>query len=118
MARGNKLAFLAEERAVVDGEEHAHRGFVDGDWRQWFGHFKVADGVANLKFFESDNGTDVSAVHVVGLNVSHSHESVQLLDACAFFFTIAMHHGNVHPIGESAAMHAPHGNTARIAAII
>ena len=76
MARGNKLAFLAEERTVVDGEEHAHCGLVDGDWWQWFRIFKVANGVANLETLESDNGTDVSTVHVVGFNVSHSHESV------------------------------------------
>ena len=31
VAASAELAFFAEERRVVDGEEHAHRRFVDGD---------------------------------------------------------------------------------------
>ena len=118
MARGDELAFLAEERRVVDGEEHRHGWLVNGNRGQRFGILYVADGVANLKLLQTDDGADVAAVHLIDATVSHAVEGVQLLDLGLLRRTVAMAECDLHAVLQYATVHAAHGNTARIARIV
>ena len=118
MARGTELALTAEERTIVDGEEHTHRRLVDGDGWQRLGVLEVGDGVANLETLETDNGTDVARAYLVGLLVTHTLKGMQLLDLGLLLAAVAVTDGDVHTIAQHATMHAAHGDTTRIAAII
>ena len=60
MSAGAELSFLAEEGAVIDGEEHAHRRFIDADGGQSLGVFCITDGVSYLKVLQANDGTDVA----------------------------------------------------------
>ena len=51
MSGSDVLAVLSEERAVVDGEHHRHRRFVNGDRVECFRVLDVADGVTYLEAF-------------------------------------------------------------------
>ena len=82
VARSHILAFLAEERRVVDGEEHRHGWLVNGNRRQWLGVLDVTDGIANLKLLQSDDSTNIAALHFVCTHMSHTLERVQLFDFC------------------------------------
>ena len=118
VTRGDELTLLAEERRVVDAEEHRHGGFVDGDRRQGLGIFEVADGVANLEFLESDDGTDVATVDAVGAHVAHALEGVEFLDFRLLHGAVAMGNGDLLTVAEGATMDAAHGDTAGVGAIV
>ena len=118
VAAGDILSLLAEERRIVDGKEHAHGGLVDGNGRQRLGILKVADGVAYLKFLQTDDGTDVATVHLLSAHMGHALKSVQLLDACLLHLSIAVHDGDVHAFGKRSTVHPAHGNTAGIAGVV
>ena len=49
MARGDIFALFAEERRVVDSEEHTHSRLIDLNGRQRFGVLGVADGIADFE---------------------------------------------------------------------
>ena len=76
----DELAVLSKERRVVDGEEHAHRRLVDGDWRERFRIFKVCNGITNFKPFDSDNCTDITALHLIDICLSEALKDHKLLD--------------------------------------
>ena len=84
VAAGDKLALLAEERRVVDGEEHAHRRLVDLDGRQRLGVLVVADGVADLEqdvlVEVEQHSADLAGLDgVLGALFAQSFEGVKLL---------------------------------------
>ena len=49
VARSYKLAFLAEEWRIVDGEQHTHRRLVNVDAGEFFGVFGVGNGIADVE---------------------------------------------------------------------
>ena len=118
MTRGNKLTLLTEERRVVDAEQHRHRRLVDGNRRQWLGILYVADGVANLELFESNDGTDIATVYLINARVSHTVEGMQLLNLRLLRRTVAMGNGDLHAVLQLATMYAAHGDTACIRTIV
>ena len=118
VARGDEFALFAEEGRVVDGEKHRHRGLVDGDGRQRLGIFHVANRVANLEFLKPDHGADVAAAHLFGAGVAHAVEGVQFLDFRFLERAVAMGNGHLLTVFQLAAMHAPHGNSPRVARIV
>ena len=118
MARGDELTLTTEEGRVVDGKEHRHRRLVNGNGRQRLGVLDVADGVANLKLLESDDGTDVAAVYLLNALVAHTVEGMQFLDFRLLHRTVAVGDRHLLTVLQLAAMDAPHGDTARIAAIV
>ena len=52
--------------------------------------FEIAERIANLEFLQTDNSTDVTAVHTVGTHMAHTVECMQFLDAGLLGSTIAM----------------------------
>ncbi len=80
VAGSNKLAFLAEERGVIDGEEHAHRRLVNGNGRQRFRIFEIADCISNFESFDTYQRTDVTGRYFPHLYTAHTFERMQFLD--------------------------------------
>ena len=62
MTRGDELAVLAGERAVVDGEFHLNRRRIDRHERQRGARFRIADGFADEHVFEAGQADDVAGV--------------------------------------------------------
>ena len=118
VAAGAELAFLTEERRVIYGEEHGHRGFVDADARQSLGILVVANGVAYLEALQSHQGTDVATSCLGSLLASHAGEGVYLLNLGALLAAVAMHDGDVHALSQGTAMHTAYGNAAGIVGIV
>ena len=118
MAAGAVFAFLAEERRVVDGEEHTHGRLVDGDGGQRFGGLEVADGVADFKVLQADYGADVAALYRFYLAASHALKSLYFLDFGAFGGAVAVSDGAVHALADDTAVYAAHGNTARVVGVV
>jgi hypothetical protein len=65
VAAGHELAFLAEERRVVDGEEHAHGGFVHLELGQAFGVLGIGNGIADIEILQAHQGHDLAAANLV-----------------------------------------------------
>ena len=118
VAAGAELAFLAEERRVIYGEEHGHRGFVDADAGQSLGILVVANGVAYLEALQSHQGTDVATSCLGSLLASHAGEGVYLLNLGALLAAVAVHYGDVHALSQGTAMHTAYGNAAGIVGIV
>ena len=118
MAGGDKFTFLAEEGGVVDGEEHRHGRFIDGDRRHGLGVLEVADGVANLEFLEADDGADVATVDAVSAHVAHAFEGMELFDLRLLEFAVAVGDGDLHTVFEGTTMNAPHGDATLIAGVV
>ncbi len=115
VAAGDELSFLAEERRVVDGEQHAHRRLVDGYRRQRLRVLEVADGVTYFKLFKTYDGADVAAAYAFGAHMAHALEGVNLLDLGLLHAAVAVGYGNVHALGERAPVDSSHSNTSGIA---
>ena len=118
VARRNKLALLAEERRIVDGEEHAHRRLVDGDRRQRFGVLEVTDGIADFKSLDTHQCTDVARRYLGHLHATHTLECMQLLDFGLDDAAVALGQRHVHALAQRTTVHAAHGDTAGIGRIV
>ena len=118
VARGAEFSFLAEERRVVDGEEHRHRRLVDRDGGQGFGSLGIGDGVADFEVRQADDGADVAARHLLRGTVSHALERVQFLDFRLFARAVAVDDGHRHAAAQRAAVYASHGDAARIGRVV
>ena len=60
-ATGDVFAFLAGERAVVDGELHRHGRRVDGNERKWFLIGAAGDGFADVDILNTGGDADDAA---------------------------------------------------------
>ena len=118
MAAGHKLALLAEEGGVIDGEKHRHGGLIDGDGRQRLGILEVTDGISDLKLLQTDDGTDVATLHLCGLHMTHPLKGMEFLDAGLLARTIAMGNGDIHTLGEDATVYTSHGDTSGVTAVV
>ena len=118
VTRSDKLTFLAEERRVVDAEEHRHGRLVDGDRWQGLGILNIADGVTNLELLQTDDSTDVATVHLIDTRMTHTVEGMQFLDLCLLHRTVAMGNGNLHAVLQLTTMYATYGDTTRVRAIV
>ena len=118
MTRGHELTLLAEKRRIIDGEEHRHRRLINSDRLQGLRILQVAEGIANLKFFQSDDSTDVTAVDTIGAYMPHALEGMQLFDLRLLHRTVTMSDGQLHAVLELSAMHTSHGDATLIARIV
>ena len=80
VAGSNKLTFLTEERRVINGEEHTHRRFINGNRRQRFRIFVIADRISDFESFDTYQRTDVTGRHFLHLYTAHTFECMQFLD--------------------------------------
>lgn len=115
VAGGDKLAVLTEERRVIDGECHRHRGLVYGDTGQRLGIVKQCDSVANLKILETHQRADVARRDLLDALASHPLECVELLDFLAGHRTVAAAEAYLHTLAEGATVYTSHGDTSHIA---
>ena len=65
MSGSNEFSIFAEERRVIDGKEHTHGRLINSYSRQCFRIFKVGNGIANIKTFQTSNGTDVTCLYAL-----------------------------------------------------
>ena len=61
------LSVFSGEGAVVNGELHLHRRWVDVDGRERFGFFVSGEGFANVGVFEARDTNDVSSNTVLSV---------------------------------------------------
>ena len=85
-----ELSLLTEERRVVNGEEHRHGWFVNGDGRQWLRILEVGYRITNLEALQANHGTDITRVHMIGLHMRHSLKGMQFLDLGLLYRSVAM----------------------------
>ena len=115
MARCAELSLLAEERRVVDGEEHAHSRLVHRNRRQRLRIVEVGYGITDFKLLQTDYGADVTGIHMVCLLVPHSLESVEFLDLRAFLRTVTMADRDVLSVFQSPPVYTAYGDASCIA---
>ena len=118
VTRGDVLAFTSEEGRVVDGEQHTHRRLVNGNGVQSLGCFSVADGIAYLEVFQTDDGTDIAAAHALRASVRHALEGVQFLDFRLFLRAVPVNQRHRHTILECAPMDASHSDAPRVGRVV
>ena len=118
MARGAEFSFLAEERRIVDGEEHGHSGLVNSDGGQRLRVFEIANRIANFKTLQADDSANIAALNGISLLAAHSLEGVHLLNLYLFRCAVAVGDRYVHPFGNRTAVNAAHSNAARIIGIV
>ena len=114
VAGGHELAVLAEERRVVDHEEHGHRGLVHGDRRERFRILDVGDGVADLEPVNAHQGADVAALDLVYIGLAQALEHHDLLDLGLLDDVVALAEGHRHAGLQAAAGDATHGDTTHV----
>ena len=76
------------------------------------------DGVADLKAFQTDNGADVAAADALDMLLSHALKGAQFLDFLLGNFAILLAQGDFHAVLEGATVHASHGDTSHVAAVV
>ena len=118
MARSHILAVLAEEGRVVDAEAHRHRGLVNRDAGQCLGVGGQGNSVTDLEAFQTDNGADIAAAHALDVLLSHTLKGAQLLNLLLHHLAVFFAQGDFHAVLEGAAVHASHGNTSHVAAVV
>ena len=118
MTGGHELTLFTEEGRVVDHEEHRHGRLVDGNRRHGLWILQVADGVANLKLLQSDDGTDITAIDTLRAYMRHTLKGMQFLDLCLLQRTVTMSDGHLHTVLQLSTMYTTHGDTALIARIV
>ena len=74
MARGDELAVLAGERAVVHREFHLNRRRIDRDVGQGGARFGVADRFADEHVFKASQADDVAGVRFLDFDPLHAFE--------------------------------------------
>ena len=114
VAGGHELAVLAEERGVVDHEEHRHRGLVDGDRRERLRILDVGDGVADLEPVDAHQGADVAALDLVHIGLAQALEHHHLLDLGLLDDVVALAQGHRHAGLQGSARDASHGDPAHV----
>ena len=118
MAAGTELALLAEERRVVDGEEHRHGRLVNADGWKRFRLLKVAYRVADFKVCQTNDGTDVTTRHTFSGAVSHTLKGVEFLDFRLLLTAVTMAYGHVHAASQCTAVNTSDGDSPGIGGII
>ena len=108
------FAVFPEEGGIVDGKEHAHRGFVHGDGRQGLRVFEVGDGVANLESFDAHHGADVTALDIVYIGLAQAVEDHELLDFGFLNDVVALAQAHLLARVEASAGNLSHGDPAHV----
>ena len=118
VAGGHELAVLAEERGVVDHEEHRHGRLVDGDRGEGFRILDVGDGVADLESLDAHERTDVTALDLVDIGLAQALEHHDLLDLGLLHDVVALAQGDRHAGLQAAAGDAADGDTAHVRGVL
>ena len=67
MTAADEFAVFAEERRVIDAEDHRQSGFVDFDGVHLFRTFAVRNGVRNINAGDPHDPAQVAAFHLLGI---------------------------------------------------
>src|SRR5262245_19388969 len=81
MTRGDELAVLSAERAVVDSELHHDRGRISGNVRQCGAILVIDNGFADEDFFEARDAHNVARVRFGNF---HTLETLKVKDGGDF----------------------------------
>src|SRR6202012_2884772 len=76
VTRGDELAVLTGERAVVHGEFHLNRRRIDRNIRQRLARFGIANRFTDEHVFETGETDDVAGVRFLDFNALHAFEVV------------------------------------------
>ena len=117
MPRSHEFSVLAEERGIVDGEEHAHRRLVDGDRRKGLRILAVGDRVADLEAVNAHNSADVTALYAIHIGLSESVEDHQLLDLMLLHNVIPLAEADLLACLELTSCQFTHGDTSDVRGI-
>ena len=74
LARGEELALAADERRVVDHEEHRDGRFVDGDRGDAVGMLRIGDRVADVEALDARDADDVAGRRFLDLDAFEAAE--------------------------------------------
>ena len=118
MPGGDEFAFLAEERRVVDGEDHAHRRLVNGDGRHGFRVFDIRDGIADFEAFQTNDGADFTGVDFFHFCFFKAIKHIEAAQAVLLYRPVLFAQGYHLPILQRAAVDAADGDTADIVGIV
>ena len=90
VARGDELAILTGERAIVDGELHLNRRRINRDVRQRGAQLGVAYGFTDEHFLEAGEADDVAGMRLLNLDALHALEVIDRGDLVLRDFTVAV----------------------------
>src|SRR5665213_818360 len=90
MARGDELAVLTGERAVVDGEFHLDGRRINWDIRQHRARLGIADGFADENIFKTGKPDDVAGVGLLDFDAFHALEMINRGDLALGNFAVAV----------------------------
>ena len=118
VTRSHKLTITAEERRIINGEQHTHSRFVNSDRWQCFRVFKVADRITDFKAFDTYQRTDVTGRNFRYLRTSHTFKCMQFLDFGFHKTSITLGQRYIHTLSKRTTMYTTYGNTSGIRRII
>ena len=117
MARSHELAVLAEERRIVDGEEHTHRWLIHCDRREGLRVFEIRNGISDFEAVDADHGANIAALHALGLSLAKTFEDHKLLDFLLLDNVIALAQAHILSALQGSAGYLSHCDTAHIRAV-
>src|SRR5690554_4795618 len=118
MAGGDEFSLFSEEGGVVDGEDHAHRGLVDGDGRQRLGIVRVGDGVADFEIVQSDHGADVARFSPFRFGLLQPVENVEFFDFRFGHPSVALDQRHAIARGDAAPRYPPDGDATHVRRVL
>ncbi len=118
MAGSHELALTAEERGIVDAEEHTHRRLIDGYRRKRLGILVVGYGVSDFKTVNSYDRADVPALHAFDLGLPQARKHHQILDSLLLNYVIPLAEAYVHPCLEFPPGYPSDGDSADIRGVL
>ena len=115
VAAGDVFSLLAEEWRVVDCEQHAHRRLVNRDGGSGSG-FSKSQMVSPISNFSKPMIAQMSPLETLGVFTCPMPSKVcRLLYFGLLLRAVAVADGNVHALGERAAVYATNGYSAGVA---
>ena len=111
MARSHIFTIFAEERRIVDGEQHAHCGFINRNRRQCLGVFEIRNGISDFKTVDTHDSADVSASHLIDIVLSEPFEHHKLFDLMFLHHIVALAETHLRAGAKASPRNFSNGNT-------
>ena len=118
MARSNKFALRARQRAGVHHKVHSQSWLVHTQHRHANGVFFIANGYADANVFNARNNHDVARFGFLLRHALQAFEAEQLVDAPCGDLFIVVHHGNLHPGADFAVQNAPDAKATCVVVVV
>ena len=118
MARSNKFALGARQRAGVHHKVHGQRWLVHAQHWHAHGVFFVANGYADADFVNARNNHDVARFGFLLRHALQAFEAEQLVDAPCGDLGFVVHHGNLHTRADFAVQNAPDAKATCVVVVI